>query len=209
MSVQLSNDCRYVATRQKILDQAYRIVVEKGIDQLSMRSIATAVHSSPANLYEYFTGKDEIVYELHTRLFDVLAKQLETVDQKLAPADYLEQLGIAYLQFVQEHSVLLKLQSHYNMDPWLNSPSVTSRNGPNGNHHRHDRTKPLFDVLQRAIQRYYAAPTQSDEMSAGAIEDRTVAYWSMLHGYAILMGLTGQLELTIRRWRRLVHQFLA
>jgi len=202
MSVQLSYDCRYAATRQKILDQAYRIVVEKGIDHLSMRSIATAVHSSPANLYEYFTGKDEIIYELHTKLFDVLAKQLDSVDQQLLPADYLEHLGIAYLNFVQQHSVLLKLQSHYNMDPWLTSRSITGKNGSNGTQHSRERTKPLFDVLRRAIQRNY------DDLSATEIEDRTIAYWSMLHGYATLMGLTDDLGLTINRWRTLVRQAL-
>ena len=109
MNDQAKIDTRYETNRQKILEEAYRIVLHQGIDQLSMRSIATAVKSSPANLYEYFTSKDEIVYELHTKLLNDLVSHLKTVDCQLSPNEYLEQLGIAYLDFAQRHSALFNL----------------------------------------------------------------------------------------------------
>lgn len=213
MSIQLDLDSRYTATRQKILDEAYKIVLEHGIDHLSMRSIATAVHSSPANLYEYFASKDEIIYELHTKLFQELTKYLKTVDQQLSPTEYLEQLGIAYLDFVQQHSVFLKLQSHYNIEYGYNSRMNADKDQENGHHRAYDRTKPLFEMLQGAIQRQFTphSQTTSEQICSEqvyGIPDRTVAYWSLLHGYATLMGLTVQPEFTTNRWRSLFRQFM-
>lgn len=214
MTIPLHLDSRYTATRQKILDEAYKIVLEHGIDHLSMRSIATAVRSSPANLYEYFASKEEIIYELHNRLFQDLTQYLKTVDPQLAPTDYLEQLGMAYLDFVQQHAVLLKLQSHYSIEYSYSSRLTDNQNNENGHSHTNERTKPLFELLQQAVQRQCAAHQQTNgeplcPEAKSATDDRTVAYWSLLHGYATLMGLTVQPDFTANRWRSLFRHFMA
>lgn len=207
MSPQFKLDNRYETTRQKILDEAYRIVIHQGIDQLSMRSIATAVKSSPANLYEYFTSKDEIVYELHTKLLNDLAIYLQAVDAQLSPADYLEKLGVAYLEFAQQHSALFKLHGHYKIESCFTSKTVGSPTNNGALPNDQGAAHPLYNVFYGAIARQYhsAEPTGNDQQPS--LHDRTVAFWSLLHGYATLMWLAVRPEYSVAGWQRLCRLF--
>lgn len=207
MSEPIKIDTRYETNRQKILDEAYRIVLHHGIDQLSMRSIATAVKSSPANLYEYFTSKDEIVYELHAKLLDDLACHLKTVDTHLSPDEYLEQLGIAYLDFAQRHSALFKLYGHYNVEANLSSKLFPYRNEENGHHNSTPPSHPLFDILHGAMQRQMAAQKAPVTVAHPTPHEQTMAFWAMIHGYATLMWLAVRPDYSINVWRRLYRQF--
>ncbi len=209
MNSHLNFNSRYSATREKILEEAYKIVVAQGIEHLSMRSIATAVKSSPANLYEYFANKDEIVYELYIKVMSELAAHLYTVDRQLSQTEYLEQIGTAYLDFVQQHSVLFRLHGHYDIEQGL---------GPNGNLRSNNqklfdplthRTKQLFDVLQNVIQQHQSLDPQSVESSKMLRTDRIIAYWSLLHGYATLMWLAVKPEYTPKKWATLFQEFFA
>jgi len=209
MSSHLNLDSRYAETRQKILEEAYKIVVDQGLDQLSMRSIAAAVKSSPANLYEYFTNKDEIVYELYTKVMSELASHLYAVNRQLPQADYLEQIGVAYLDFVQQHSVLFRLHGHYDIGQGVGPHGLVSVPKQEELYPLANRTKQLFDVLQSAIQRHYTLDHQAIDSSKLVWPDRIIAYWSMLHGYAILMWLSVRPEYTPNKWRTLFQQFFS
>lgn len=207
MNGQFKLDNRYETTRQKILDEAYRIVIHQGVDQLSMRSIATAVKSSPANLYEYFTSKDEIVYELHTKLLHDLAIHLQAVDAQLPPTDYLEQLGIAYLDFAQQHSALFKLHGHYKIEAGFGIKSLLGQSDAATSQSDMQDTHPLYDVLHRAVQRQINAEEVNKDTLYLSLHDRTIAFWALLHGYATLMWLSVRPEYSIAAWRRLFRQF--
>ncbi len=207
MNTHLTFDNRYSATRQKILEEAYKIVVGQGIEQLSMRSIAAAVKSSPANLYEYFTNKDEIIYELYIRVMSELASHLYTVDRQLPLTDYLEEIGVAYLSFVQQQSVLFRLHGHYDIGQGLGTDAGASLHSPKTVDPLPNRAKQLFDVLQSAIQRHHMLDQQAVESSKLGRTDEIVGYWSLLHGYATLMWLSVRPEYTSDKWRTLFRQF--
>lgn len=206
MSGQFKLDNRYETTRQRILDEAYRIVIHQGIDQLSMRSIATAVKSSPANLYEYFTCKDEIVYELHTKLLNDLAVHLQAVDAQLPPLDHLEQLGVAYLDFAQQHSALFKLHGHYKIEAGF-AAKPFAKGDASGLNGQAEGTHPLYDVLLQAVQRQFSSEEQTSAAVRPTVHDHTIAFWSLLHGYATLMWLAVRPEYSVTAWQRLFRQF--
>lgn len=58
------------ARRDSILRAAARIFRERGFAETGMREIAEAADLSPANLYHYFRGKDEILYYCQDRALD-------------------------------------------------------------------------------------------------------------------------------------------
>ncbi|GEM_PF-1431732 len=209
MNSQLNFDSRYAETRQKILTEAYKIAVDQGLEQLSMRSIAAAVKSSPANLYEYFANKDEIVYELYTKVMSELAAHLYAVNRQLPQVEYLEQIGTAYLEFVQQHAVLFRLHGHYDIGQGLGPgpDTMISLSNRNRFYPLANRTKQLFDVLQSAIQRHYTLDHQAVDSSKMVRPDGIIAYWSLLHGYAILMWLSVQPDYTPNNWSALFRQF--
>lgn len=207
MNESIKLDTRYETNRQKILEEAYRIVLHQGIDQLSMRSIATAVKSSPANLYEYFASKDEIVYELHVKLLDDLACHLKTVETHLPPDEYLENLGIAYLDFAQSHSALFKLYGHYNVEANAGAKPSAFRNEENGHHAPTPSVHPLFEILHNAIQRQVTTGKGTAKAAYTSTHDQAMAFWAMVHGYATLMWLAVRPDYSVTAWRRLFRQF--
>jgi len=46
--------------KDRILQSAHQLFVEKGFEQVSIRNIAEAIEYSPATIYLYFKDKDEI-----------------------------------------------------------------------------------------------------------------------------------------------------
>jgi AcrR family transcriptional regulator len=59
-----------------ILRAAARIFRDRGFAESGMRDIAEAADLSPANLYHYFSGKDEILYFCQDRSLDLMLSAL-------------------------------------------------------------------------------------------------------------------------------------
>ena len=65
-----------VETRERILDIALDLFIDKGYDKTSLREIAEKVGFSKAALYYHFASKDDILMALHQRLHVVLQETL-------------------------------------------------------------------------------------------------------------------------------------
>ena len=50
-----------IRTTETILTAAKELIHENGFNRLSLRAVAARAGFSPASLYEYFTGKDDII----------------------------------------------------------------------------------------------------------------------------------------------------
>ena len=59
------------STRERILDVALDLFIEKGFDGTSLREIAERLGFTKAALYYHYASKDDILMALHMRLHDV------------------------------------------------------------------------------------------------------------------------------------------
>jgi AcrR family transcriptional regulator len=70
----------------QILRAAARIFRQRGFAAAGMREIADAIDLSPANLYHYFRGKDEILFFCQDRALDRLLAALRAARAGRGPA---------------------------------------------------------------------------------------------------------------------------
>lgn len=109
---------RFDQTRSEILAAARAVMLEVGAARLSLREVARRAQFSPAALYTYFSGRDEIIDALTTESFRLLSTYLDAVPNGLPPDERLVQLGMAYMSFAEENPAdLLCILSPYADDP--------------------------------------------------------------------------------------------
>jgi AcrR family transcriptional regulator len=77
---------RYLARRLEILRAAGKAFRERGFAETGMRDIAEAAALSPANLYNYFQGKQEILFFCQDNSLDRMIAALEKARRMRASA---------------------------------------------------------------------------------------------------------------------------
>lgn len=170
---------RHQRTQQAILDAAREIIRSEGVAALSMRAIAERIDYSPASLYEYYGGKEEIVAAVCDEAFTQLTLALRSTDPALPPTDYLRECGVNYVRFALENTdaFLLMFTSAPLVAP-LDSPPDATLEMILG-------ASPSFMVLHAAVVRCVEAgvfPTRPEyDVFAMAI-----TCWQMVHGMAML-----------------------
>ncbi|WP_343672948.1 TetR/AcrR family transcriptional regulator [Paraburkholderia heleia] len=95
--------------RERILDAARRIVTREGLAALSMRKIAEAIGYSPASLYLYFAGRDEIAEALGREGYAQLLAQLEPLALIVDARERLHALAHAYVAYGCDYPQIYEL----------------------------------------------------------------------------------------------------
>lgn len=164
---------RQARTREAILEAAREIITETGADALSMRAIAQRIDYSPAGLYEYFGGKDEIIEAVCLEGGRELFLRMDTVDKTLPPADYLQAIGHAYIRFAVEQPDYFLLM--FTSRSPVQSEDEAAQSGEDS----------AFGILLHAIRRGVEAGIFQQRPSFDVL---TIAYaaWATVHGLAML-----------------------
>jgi AcrR family transcriptional regulator len=114
---------RHEVTRQKILEEARKIIVEKGLASFSIRSLAAATDYSPAAIYKYFDSKEKILVAIRDEGWWLANGMLATAASipQLPPPQRLKASGLAFLKFAETYP------EHYQL--MFNTPDLPS-SGP-------------------------------------------------------------------------------
>ncbi|MBS1487975.1 MAG: TetR/AcrR family transcriptional regulator [Bacteroidetes bacterium] len=95
--------------REIILKSAYKLFLERGFDDVSIRNVAEAIEYSPATIYLYFKDKNEIIHALHRQAFEMLNKQFQPLAKIADPFARLSEMGKAYIKFAIKNAEMYKL----------------------------------------------------------------------------------------------------
>lgn len=104
MSTSSPSARRFEKNRQGILDAARKIVVEEGHAALSIRRLAELVDYSPAVIYRYFSGREEIMDILRQEAWEKMGShQIEPPSPNLTMAEAFVEAGRSYVDFATKN----------------------------------------------------------------------------------------------------------
>jgi AcrR family transcriptional regulator len=103
MTDESTRERRSRRTREQILETARALVLETGVDGLSLREVARRLDYSPGALYTYFADKDALLDAMTAGVFEGLGRYFERVPEGLPAPRRLDGLGVAYLDFATEN----------------------------------------------------------------------------------------------------------
>jgi AcrR family transcriptional regulator len=157
-------------TKEAILEAALELLRRQGLEGIAVRELARRLDYSPAALYRYFQGRDQIIAALVTESARMLCERLQAVPDGRSRTDRLTALGEAYLTFAKDEPVRFRLL-------FLDLPSGrTSLDTPPA------AASPYRIVLDAA-----RAAIASHDV-AEHLDPEAIAYtlWATVHGMAVL-----------------------
>jgi AcrR family transcriptional regulator len=102
------DDAAPVGTRERILDAALDLFIEKGFDKTSLREIAEQLGVTKAALYYHFASKEDILMALHLRLHEFGFEALtELGEQEPTPARWADLLDQIVDQMLAHRKIFL------------------------------------------------------------------------------------------------------
>jgi AcrR family transcriptional regulator len=111
MGIKERQDRERQAVRESILDAARELFVTEGYRHVSIRKIAERIEYSPAAIYSYFPGKDDIFFALAEegfRRLDAKVREAESPDGT-PPLDRLRRTWWSFYEFSEEQPQFFEL----------------------------------------------------------------------------------------------------
>lgn len=85
--------------RKRILDAAEKLLVERGIDRVTMAELTGASGLQPSTMYQYFSKKDDIVWAIVGKIMATVSARASEADSSAKSA--LDKI-IAFLEYMAE-----------------------------------------------------------------------------------------------------------
>ena len=94
-------------TKDMILEAAFDIVREKGLEEVSNRTISKRLECSIRPIYYQFNNSDELKKELYNKIEKYFYKYI--MDNMIDNIPYYRQVGINYIKFAREEKNFFKI----------------------------------------------------------------------------------------------------
>ena len=165
--------------KQALIEAGQQILIENGINGLSLRETAKAAGVSHTAPYRHFTDKEALLAAIAESGFDSLAEALlNTIEQH--PDDPKEQLAAATATYVK--LAVTRLEMHQLMfadgfDDDAMSDTMLEK--------KQQTFNALSKIIENGQKKNIFKKTETLEL--------VIAAWSMMHGYTMLLT-TGQLS---------------
>ncbi len=167
--------------KEKILDVALDILFDQGFSNLSMRKIALGTKMTAANIYNYFSSKDEIYLAIQTRGFSLLYEGFcEIKKNNRDPFARMRQMIQAYIDFG------LKYPDQYEIMFSKNTPKYSDYIGTTLEPSATLEKQTALGVAQISTQTILEM-TKEDPCPEKA-GYQTIRLWTALHGIVSLMN---------------------
>jgi len=165
--------------KSRILDHALDIIVSGGMDALTMRHLASRTGMTAPNLYNYFSGKDEIYISIVIRGFEMLQADLKAAHHATSdPAARARAMIDAYMHFGMTRP------RYYDIMFTRPTPKYNDYVGTPHEALSAVELRISMEIAELALNTAAAltgTPTGDD-----AVRRRIIEIWSLLHGMITL-----------------------
>lgn len=166
--------------RERTLEVAIKLLAEEGFDKMSMRKIASRLKMTAANIYNYFSSKDDLYLFIQTKGFEFILEQVTKACAGVdAPRMKLEMIISEYINF-----------GIGNPD-WYNI--IFSMDSPKYADYKDMAIEPIAKLEKQAglklLNFTLDIVKEVSQSNNGSIEDiqfRTLQFWTSLHGFVSL-----------------------
>ncbi len=161
--------------KKRILEKALDILISGGMDALTMRNLAARVGMTAPNIYNYFSGKDEIYLSIVIQGFEMLHAQLkEAYDRYSAPIKRARAMIDAYMTFGIEKS------QYYDIMFTRPVPKYNEYIGTPFEHLSEAEYKLSMDIVDLGLTT--ASQIMGKPKDSPLVQRRVIQIWSLLHG---------------------------
>jgi AcrR family transcriptional regulator len=152
--------------RQALLDGSRALIVESGLESLTLRAVARRIGVSTAAPYHHFQSRAEVIAALVRENFETLDAYSSTaIEGHTSTHAKLQALGMVYVTYALEHTADFRLMFR----PELSVPPAPSEL----------ERAPVFRVLLNVLRESHLDPNR--------LEVTALTVWSLVHGLATLL----------------------
>lgn len=165
--------------RNGILEQALNIIISGGMDALTMRNLASRTGMTAPNLYNYFSGKDEIYISIVIRGFEMLHADLKAAyDGNDKPSTRARTMIDAYMRFGMTRP------QYYDIMFTRPTPKYNDYVGTPFETLSRIELRISMEIAELALNT--AAALTGAAAGGETIRRRVIEIWSLLHGMITL-----------------------
>jgi AcrR family transcriptional regulator len=152
--------------RQRLLEQAGRLLAEEGPQALSLRKLAAEAGTSTTAVYSLFGGKTELVHDVYTEAFRRFGAKLAEVGPTDDPVEDLRRLALAYRAYALANPHLYAVM--------FGRPIPGAEPEDKVDPERDEDFRPLLDLVIRAEEAGLLIDVPAREVALGL--------WAIVHG---------------------------
>ncbi|HNW26913.1 MAG TPA: TetR/AcrR family transcriptional regulator [Spirochaetota bacterium] len=168
--------------REHILSAAIGIIADKGFSRLSMRSLASAIGMTAANIYNYYSSKDELYLDIQTAGFQELyARFAGARDREKTPLKKIAAIMKEYISYGTSNP------DSYNIIFSMDTPKYADYRDTQIEPVAYAEKKAGLDLIEITRPVVAELLKKRGKPAAGAWK-KTVQAWIMLHGIVSLMN---------------------
>lgn len=169
------------ATKARILDSALDLLVQEGFKNLSMRKLAAGTAMTAANIYNYFSNKDEIYLAVQTRGFEILRERIRKIDKDHSDTpEKLKIIAESYMDFGMNNP------EYYEVMFTRNTPKFTDYKGTSLEPSAEIEKRTALDVFDLVIRVIARVMGNNPAVSILGARYRAIQIWTALHGIVSL-----------------------
>ncbi len=159
--------------KERTIEEAFRLIEEQGVDQLSFREIARRLGVSHQAPYKHFPSRDHILAAVVARCFERFASHLQARPDSADPFEDLGHMGMAYLAFAKAHPLQYRLMFNTRLPESSKHPEMLAQ------------AQHAFSLLQDRLGTMKLRDPKHEIQDP--VKHDALFIWSALHGLASLL----------------------